>query len=42
MSTESPQLAFTQWLANAIDCLCEAIRSDERAVKLGRPMNLFW
>ena len=29
MSNESPQLAFTEWLANAIDCLCEAIRRDD-------------
>jgi len=36
MTTESPQLAFNEWLANAIDNLCEAIRRDER------PINLTW
>ena len=29
MNTESPQLAFTEWLANAIDGLCQAIRRDD-------------
>ena len=30
MSSESPQLAFNDWLAAALEAL------------LGRPLNLFW
>jgi len=29
MSTESPQLAFTQWLSRWLDSLCEALRRDD-------------
>lgn len=29
MSNENPQLAFTQWLSNAVDALCEAVRRDD-------------
>ena len=29
MSTESPQLAFNDWLARAVDALCDALRRDD-------------
>ena len=29
MNHESPQLAFTEYLARALDALCEALRRDD-------------
>jgi hypothetical protein len=61
MSSESPQLAFNDWLAAAIEALCDVLRRDDaheaflarsvdladlerrqRAMRIGRPLNLFW